>query len=417
MPETLTTPPPAAPPVPAAPAAPVPTSLQQANAALTAMIAEADGTPTPKQNRDKPRTTEKVQEQPTKPVSEPAPKPEKTETPPKPDTAKPEEAPKPDKTAPLEDLSKVEPKGLGQIVNRQRKQIREMEVQLADLRTKESKLSEMDGVNKRLEAAEKRKAELEDHMRFVDFSKSEEFVTKYQKPFEEAYAKAVHDTEQLAVFVDETGATRKATAQDFLALANMPLSKIDETAEAWFGKSAARVIRHIEKVRDLSEAQTQALEEAKKTGAERATRQAEATKSARDEVATLWKQFNEEDATKEKFLQPIDDDEEWNGKLTQATSYVDKAFASHAADPKLTPEQRSEAVRRMTVVRNRAIGFSSMKLRAERAEKATAALQKELDAIKSSGPVGGNGRPPAEPVLSGDVRQRALDDLNRKLAE
>jgi hypothetical protein len=95
---------------------------------------------------------------------------------------------------------------------------------------------------------------------------------------------------------------------------------------------------------------------------------------------------------------------------------VDKAFGTHAADPKLTPEQRSDAMRRMTVVRNRAIGFSSMKLRAERAEKATAALQKELDAIKASGPVGSNGRPPAAPAVSGDPRQRALEDLNRRLA-
>jgi len=383
------------------------------------MMAEADGTPTPKQNRDKPRTPEKAAEPVKEPVKEPATKGEvpKGESP----AVKPPEPAKPDATKPAdkaaEDLSKVEPKGLGQIVNRQRKQIREMELQMADLRSKESKLAEMDGVNKRLEAAEKRRAELEEHMRFVDYSKSEEFVTKYQRPYEEAWTRAVRDVEQLEVISDAEGNTRKATPQDLLALANMPLSKIDETAEAWFGKSAARVIRHIEKVRDLSEAQAQALEEAKKTGAERATQQSQAAKTAREEVASLWKRFNEEDSTKEAFLKPVEGDEEWNGKLTQASAYVDKAFGTHAADPKLTPEQRSDAVRRMTVVRNRAIGFSSMKLRAERAEKATAALQKELDALKSSGPTGSNGRPPVTPAQSGDVRQRALDALNRTLAE
>ena len=95
---------------------------------------------------------------------------------------------------------------------------------------------------------------------------------------------------------------------------------------------------------------------------------------------------------------------------------MDKAFSTYAGDPKLTSEQRSEAVRSMVVARNRAIGFTSMKLRAERAEAVILKLQKELDAIKNTSPTGGNGGKGANGSTSNtpiNTMQAALDKLSR----
>src|SRR5206468_10933975 len=59
--------------------------------------------------------------------------------------------------------------------------------ELAELRNGSGNLPQLQeqlkSANARAEAAEKRSKELSDHMQFVDYSHSDEFVTKYQKPY------------------------------------------------------------------------------------------------------------------------------------------------------------------------------------------------------------------------------------------
>jgi len=355
----------------------------------------------------------KAQEQPAKPQETPA-KPQETTTKPQ-EPAAPEQEPD-TTTTPAPEEGKPEPKGLGQIVNRQRKQLKQLESEVEQYKAQTSKLAELDAIQKRAEAAEKRRQELEEHIRYVDYTKSDEYLSKYQKPFEDAMSRAVRDVEQLTVVMDEQGNTRQATAQDLMALTQMPLSKMDETAEAWFGKSSARVIRHVERIRELVDTQERAMEDARKNGEERARQSAQAVTTARDQTQKLWKQFNDEDSQKYDFLKEKPEDDEWNSRLTQARELVDKAFSTYAGDPKLTSDQRYEAVRSMVVARNRAIGFTSMKLRAERAEAVILKLQKELDAIKNTSPTGGNGGKGANGSTSNtpiNTMQAALDKLSR----
>ncbi len=64
-----------------------------------------------------------------------------------------------------------------------------LEKEVAELRSKSAEPPKE--LTERLSAIEKRNQELENHIRFVDYSKSQEFVDKYQKPYEDAWARAI----------------------------------------------------------------------------------------------------------------------------------------------------------------------------------------------------------------------------------
>lgn len=357
----------------------------------------------PKDVIEPPATTEEPPE--GKPASEDEPK----------ETPKTEEPPPDKKEAPKD----AKPDGknkqsVGRFIDSLKTTVKNLETENSSLKARLTSMGDMDAVARRMEAAEKRASELESEIKFVNYAKSQEFVEKYQKPYEGAWGKAVSEVSQLNIALED-GSTRKATANDLLNLANAPLDQLDDAAERMFGKSAARVIRHVEKIRELSEAQTQALEEARKTGSEREKQMGESQKRIAETLGTLWERTLAEDSKKLDFLKPKDGDDDWNGALDKSTKFVEDAWKANPADPNLTPEQRAEVIRRHAALRNRAVGFSMLKVENKRLADKLAAVQKELDGIKGSAPTNGNGRPASgAPGTAGNPMDRALADLRSR---
>lgn len=95
--------------------------------------------------------------------------------------------------------------------------------------------------DQKIEALERRIAEQEKVIQFADYQSSDEYKSKYETPYTDAFKRALSEFEQLTVTItdaDGNQTARKATVNDLLALQNMPLGEVDALAEGMFGKSA-----------------------------------------------------------------------------------------------------------------------------------------------------------------------------------
>lgn len=396
--------------------APKSTAMQKA---LSSLHSKSEDTPkgrhAPKPV-DRPKEVKLGYDEGDAPAKEEPPVEEPTKT----DAPAKEEPAKEDKPAPVKEPAdkaadrKLQP--VSKYIDSLKTTNKNLEAQLSSLQAKLTAMGDMDAVHRRMEAAEKRKSELEEEIRYVSYQKSQEFQEKYQKPYEEVWAKAIADLKEIPITTGE-GTSRPATAQDMLKLVNLPLGEARKAANEVFGDFANDVMDYYKEIRRLADSQTKALEDAKKGASEREQQMSAAQKRVAEEVGHLWEQFNTEDAKKHDFLKPKEGDEEWNSKLASATRFVDDAWKSTAADPKLTPEQRAEVVRKHAAIRNRAVGFSMLRYENKRLADQLAAVQKELDAIKGSAPKNGNGRPSsAAPGTVTNPLDRARQSL-RQLAK
>lgn len=277
-------------------------------------------------------------------------------------------------------------------------------------------------ITERMERAESRANELEDHIRYVDYSKSAEFRTKYQEPYEKAWGRAVSELKEITID-DGAGGERAVSHQDILDLVNLPLGKAREMADSIFGSFADDVMAHRKEIRQLYESQNSALEEAKKNGAERVRLSQEQFQKQNGEirkfVTDTWTKENGEITKHEKFgkfFTPVEGDEEGNQRLDKGFKLVDQAFSANPLDPKLTPEQRALVVRQHAAVRNRAAAFGRLTHQLEQAEAKYAAVLKELEEYKKGEPPGTGGRQTPTEGGGTSVRESMMGAL-RKMAK
>jgi hypothetical protein len=288
-----------------------------------------------------------------------------------------------------------------------------LEREIAELRTRGDPVK-ADALVKRAEAAEARARELEEHIRFVDFSKSTEFADKYQKPYQEAWARAGKDLAELTI--DDGGTTRAATVQDLVALANMPLGAARAKANEMFGDAADDVMAHRRHILDLSEAQQKALDDARKAAGDREKQTSEAGQQAQAQARQIWSEYNASREAKWSLMQPKEGDDEWNGRLEKAKDFVDRWWAVSAFDPKMSADDRRAAVQNHAEIRHRAIGFQMVRLENKRLKASVADLEAKLAQFKGSQPTNGGGRPASDTGTPGvyDPMARSKADLRSR---
>lgn len=261
---------------------------------------------------------------------------------------------------------------------------------------------------------EARNKELEDEIRHVNYSKSKEFSEQYQKPYEEAWVNAIADLKELVITNDD-GSSRTATAQDLIALSNMPLGQARATAKAWFGDSADDVMAHRRTIRDLSDKQTKALEDSKTHGSERdqqRTAEMQAKHKARsEESAKVWAAVNAEAVEKYEYLRPVEGETERNEKLEKAQKFVDETLKSNIGQAK-TQEERDKIIKAHAALRNRAVGFSTLKHENQSLKAKVAELEKAIAEFQASEPT--NGGPKSQPngEASGDEMGAAMGRMS-----
>lgn len=368
---------------------------------------------------------------PTPPKAAPPPKPapdagkvKAPEAPPAPEKAPetpaadkpPETPPKPVRAAELrtayENLKKEANETLRPTIQRLEARVKELEAAPADVKPLQEKLA----------AIEKRNKELEQHLQFVDYSKSAEFQEKYEQPFASAWTRAVHDFSQLSVRIpdgeDDMGnpkfKTRAATADDLLALANMPLSQMDEQAEAMFGRSAARVINHVEKIRDLYGAKQKALDDAQKSASERITTGQAQTKAQHEAIVKQFEEATKADITKyPTMFGPDESDPAGNALLQKGLDEADRVFKATDAN---RPKTAEEAIRLHARLRLKAANHDRLALRLKKLRAELDEARKTIAEYEGSEPKGGRagdtagGKPTyADPMQEVEAELKAMD--------
>lgn len=274
--------------------------------------------------------------------------------------------------------------------------------------------------DERVTKSEARVKELEDHLRFVDYSKTEDFKKQYVEPYNKAWGEAMSELKEITVMDPSTQTERAVTAQDMLELVNMPLGKAREIADEVFGKFADDVMAHRKAIKTLFEKQQTALEDARKNGAEHLKNQQEESKrkdgEIRDQVTKLWTSENEAVLKDEKYgayFAPKDGDEVWNQRLAKGFELVDRALAENPMDPKLNAEQRAAIIRRHAAVRNRAASWGALRATNEVLAEKNAALEKELSEYKGTEPDLNGGKPGEKGAVTTDAKTAMFGALNK----
>jgi hypothetical protein len=301
-----------------------------------------------------------------------------------------------------------------------KKRIRdEMEPELAKLRGQvkeyEGKQSETKPYQDRIEALEKELKGYRDEMRYVRYEKSPEYKDKYEKPFKEAWQRALHDFSQLTVRiadgVDDMGEpkykSRTATADDLMALASMPLAEMDEAAERMFGKSSARVIRHVESVRSLAQAQEEAKANALKDSEAREKQWSEGNKAQTELKNKTWVSANKNLVEKfPKWFAPGEGDTEGNTHFQRGLAEADRLFSPK---PETAPKTLEEAVQLHARIRNKAANHDRLAFQLKKASARIKELEKELEQYGESEPKGDKAKDTKKPTRNG--RESYIEEI------
>lgn len=255
----------------------------------------------------------------------------------------------------------------------------------------------------RLEAAEKRREELESEIRYSAYERSPEYLDKYQKPFEKAYQWGRQSVTHLKV-LNEDGSSRPAVPEDFDKILLIPNDgDAVDAAESMFGNKARLVLDHRWEMKKLDAARYEAIEDFRKQGGERQAKMTEAEARHREHIGQEWTKLNQEAADRfPKWFKPEDGDEDGNNLLEEGYALADKAFSSGNGK---SPE---EMVRLHASIRNRAAAFTREVYRNNKLSERVSELEKQLAEYQSSEPGPGEG---GGPKVESDSWESELDKL------
>lgn len=286
--------------------------------------------------------------------------------------------------------------------------------ELSEVKNKGFSEAQQTELQQKIESAEAKIKTYEDELRFKAYEKSPDFHDKYEVPYDKAWEKHMRDLRGVTVAGDN-GIARPMAAGDILDLVNLELPDARKLAVEKFGDFAQDAMAARKEIRDLFEAKQTALEEAKKTGADR--EKAEQSKrttwlqKTQKLIKDTWATANQravENTTNGEFFKPIEGDDIRNSTLDKGYKQVDAAFALNPWDAKLTDDERRKAVEKHAIIRNRSAAYGVLKLVNQRLKAERDAFQKELGEIKKSTPPTGGGAPASSgaAMAGGKARDR-----------
>lgn len=311
---------------------------------------------------------------------------------------------------------------LGEALNNYKKKNRELEAEIATLRTSSTAI-DTKALTERAATLETRNKELEEEIRYVNYSKSQEFRDKFETPYSNAWKRAMQDLSEVTID-DGNGNARAITGTDILEIVNMPLAKAREVSKAVFGEFADDVMQHRKEIKRLFDEQSQALADARKNGEAREKLRNEQIGKITSEIdgyiKTHWEKANSEahsDPTYGSYFTPIEGDAEGNQRLAKGFELVDRAFAENPKDPRLNAEQRLAIIKRHAAVRNRAAGFGRLAWQNKNLKSENDQLKKKLGQYEGTVPAAGGSTGGTPPVSSsGSAKDRLFGSL-RALAK
>lgn len=278
-------------------------------------------------------------------------------------------------------------------------------------------------IQERLTAAEAKIKEYEDDIRFTNYRKHPEYIEKYWKPYEAEFSKTMHKLEGIPVNLPD-GSTRPIDAKDILNLLMMNAADAETKAREAFGDYGGTVIRRVEKLQDLFDAQNMALEDAKKNGAEREKQWREQRETEQRQVGELinntWsaeRRAATTDPKHGKYFTPVEGDQKGNAALAKGLEFADKVFKLNPMEPGISNEERQDRVKRHVAAFYRQAAYPRMRQWLEERDARIAELEKQLDEYAESEPgqSGGTSKPaPAAPKPGENFFSGFAEKLRKK---
>ena len=304
------------------------------------------------------------------------------------------------------------PKALRQAYKKSRNLVQELAAKVKELSNAPRKEDPQVGqLQERLKEIEKKNSEYEDKLRFENFTKSEEFRTKYEEPYHEAFTQGRDVMAQMKVVDKETGEWKQFAADDFDRLMTIQdHGQFSDALEA-MGLTGARaqvIIEARSQVRGIMNKADKAKADYQKNGqkieTERRERFESEFKSMKEGVNQVWqKSLNEPRSKLPEIFQPVEGDSEGNKLLEDGYAFAAEAFKSmDPFKPNLTTEQRHTIVQKHAEMFNKAASWDKLAylLAKERGEKK--AIAKKLADLESSQPGPGDVSRGQQPATRGE---------------
>lgn len=346
------------------------------------------------------------------PTQAPAPKPSDKApvTTQKPTQEKPPEQKSPQTPPATPEAPKVKAKTLAEAKEMAQAEAKEWRTKYESLQQELSKPKddpEKKTLAERLEAREKRLAELEQELRYSAYERSEEYKDKYEQPFLSAYTAARSKIASLKVRdgravdhdgnVVSEGTWRQGAPEDFDTLMRI---QDDETAadyaEKVFGNKASIALFHRERAQELNRQRLTAIDDYRKKGSEHEKLTKETTQKQQAEITTqlqtFWKKHQSDPVEKFPHLfKPIDGDEKGNAELQKGFDMATRAFASlhRVNDPTISPQERESLIANHAAVFNWAMAGRRLAFKNSEMTKELTELKAKLKQYEDSEPSGG----------------------------
>lgn len=241
----------------------------------------------------------------------------------------------------------------------------------------------------RVEAAEKRRAEIESEFRFLDYQRSEDYKERYEGPLKEAWKGVADSLEGMKVNLPN-GEEADFDLSHVYALTRMANPQARKVATDMFGTAAPEVMTMRSKIMELSRARDKAVDEWKAKGSEREAQReqmhAETVKNWEREVAEYQQEYPDEFGHR-------DADDEGNGLVDSGMKLARLAILGAGLPEGLTTDQRRQRVldaQRDLTLRASAFGRTRRDLNKARAENDE--LREKLKEYEKSEPLPGNAR-------------------------
>lgn len=300
------------------------------------------------------------------------------------------------------------------LYNKSKETVKSLETRIAELEGKQMKPEQQ----KEWESKTARLKELEEEIRYTNYQKSTEFQEKYQKPYDQAWKRAMTDLNELTV-ADGNGGERPMVANDILEIVNMPLKEARALAVQKFGDFADDAMAHRKQIRNLYDEQSNALETVRKEGEtrdkQRQEQQQTQMRAVTKEVQETWDSTNEAVRSDEKYgryFTPVEGDQEGNQRLAKGFELADRAFRENPMMAKDGDERRS-IVQRHAAVRNRAAAFGRLVYQNDRLLGELTDTKAKLAKYEGSEPPAGGSTPPKTPTNGGTAQSRLHSALEK----
>lgn len=306
------------------------------------------------------------------------------------------------------------------------KKAKTLETDLQSLQNKytelEQKIPKTEGERKqladKLEALQKQYEETSKELNFANYERSTDYKDKYEKPYQDAIARAHRDVSELTITeedrsqpADENGKfptkERPAKPEDFDQIYSLPLGAATKLAAKKFGQESVSIImQHRTNIRQAAEAAIGALKTWKDSSAKRAQETETQAVQTRERVAGLWTQVNADIKGKNPDLfAERPDDKDWNEKLTEGTKMADAYFSDRSQQP---IEQR---VVFDAHIRNRVAAFPALVSEVRRLKSQLEQANKDLTQLRGSGPGNPQIQDPNPPASESEG---ALSEFDKK---